>query len=401
MKKKSVFLIISVTAVVMFIITTCFYVTPAGRVIYYELSSRVTDSDLSKIARAEYIMEREFMGSPDRDKMMDAALTGYLSEAGDRYTDYLPAYLYRNMTQSLEGSYKGIGVTLTLREKDIVVKQVTQGSPAFEAGIEPEDVIVSINGTKYDKDTYSDALNLIKSTKEGESVLFEIRRGEEFLKKEIKIATISRGYVEEKTLDGGIGYIRIKTFSDDIVKDFEKAIENLGKNQATSLILDLRSNPGGSLGAVVEMTDLLIGEGVITTIKDKDGSVEEYTSDKNELELPICVLINSQSASASEIMASALSYHKNATLVGEKTFGKGVVQAIYEFNDDSAMRLTIAKYFTPSGECIDGVGISPDIEALMPDGEVIPEEKIGSDEDVQLEKAKEVLKKADSSDACR
>ncbi|MBR5507218.1 MAG: S41 family peptidase, partial [Clostridia bacterium] len=253
------------------------------------------------------------------------------------------------------------------------------------------DIILSINGKNYDKDTYSEALNTIKSTKEGESVLLKIKRGEEILEKEIEIARVSRGYVEEKILDGNIGYIRIKTFGTDITEDFKKAIENIKEKKAETLIIDLRSNPGGSLDTVVTTTDLLIGEGIITTVKDKDGKELKYESDKEETDIPMCVLINSESASASEIMAGALKHYKKATLVGEKTFGKGVVQAIYEFGDGSAMKLTIAKYFTPSGECIDGVGVEPDVEILMPDGEVIAEEKFLTDEDVQFKKAVEVL----------
>ncbi len=393
MNKKTFFITIFTSMVVMFIITTCFYMTPVGKIVYTTILSRSGDSVLSKVAKAEYIIDKRFMGEYDKVTMTDNAMSGFVSSIDDAYTDYLPAYLYRNMTESLEGSYKGIGVTCTLKDNNIMIKSVSENSPAMKAGVMSGDIILSINGKDYDADTYSDALNTIKATKEGESVFLKIRRGEEILEKEIKIATVSRGYVEEKILDGNMGYVRVKTFATDISKDFEKAIEKLEKKKVESLIIDLRSNPGGSLDAVVEMTDLLIGEGIITTVKDKDGNEEKYTSDKNELDIPMCVLINSQSASASEIMAGALQHYKKASLVGETTFGKGVVQAIYEFDDKSAMRLTIAKYFTPSGECIDGVGIKPDIEVLMPDGEVISDEKIGTGEDVQLEKAKEVLKK--------
>lgn len=393
MNKKRSFFTIVITAVVMFIITTCFYVTPHGKVIYSYVLSRTGDKTLSKMAKAEYIIDNHFMGEFDKEAMADKAITGFISAIDDAYTDYLPAYLYRSMTETLESSYKGIGISCTIKNKEIVVKEVTDQSPAKNAGLEVGDVILSVNGKEYNGDTFSDALSAIKSTKEGESVKLKIRRGEEILEKEIKIGVISRGYVEEEILDGNIGYVRVKTFATDISKDFKKAIENIREKKAESLIIDLRSNPGGSLDAVVEMTDFLIGEGDITTVKYKDGKEEKYTSDKSEISLPMCVLVNSHSASASEIMAGALQYHKKATLVGETTFGKGVVQAIYEFDDKSAMRLTIAKYFTPSGECIDGVGINPDIEVLMPDGEPIAEEKVLTDEDIQFKMAKEVLMK--------
>ena len=380
-----------ITAVVMILITTCFYITPVGKVVYYRLLSLTDDATFSKLAKAEYIIDREFMGKVDKKAMTDYDLTGYVSALGDPYTSYMSEYVYRNMTESMEGSYTGIGVTCTIKDNQIAIKEVSDQSPAQKAGIEAGDIILSINGKNYDKDTYSEALNTIKSTKEGESVLLKIKRGEEILEKEIEIARVSRGYVEEKILDGNIGYIRIKTFGTNITEDFKKAIENIKEKKAETLIIDLRSNPGGSLDTVVTTTDLLIGEGIITTVKDKDGKELKYESDKEETVIPMCVLINSESASASEIMAGALKHYKKATLVGEKTFGKGVVQAIYEFGDGSAMKLTIAKYFTPSGECIDGVGVEPDVEILMPDGEVIAEEKFLTDEDVQFKKAVEVL----------
>lgn len=393
MNKKSILTTIFITAVVMFIITTCFYVTPMGKVVYTEFLSHTGDTVLSKISKAEYIIDKRFMGETDKKKMSDNAMTGFVSTIDDAYTDYLPANIYRNMTESLEGSYKGIGVTCGLKDNLIIIRAVAEGSPAMKAGIEPDDIIVSINGKEYDKESYSEALNAIKSAKMGESVFFKIRRGDELLEREVKIAEISRGYVKEKILEGNIGYVRVKTFTDDITDDFEKAIEYIREKGARSLIIDLRSNPGGSLDAVLEMTDRLVGEGVITTVKYKDGNEEKYTSDKNELDLPMCVLINSKSASASEIMAGALEYYGKAILVGEKTYGKGVVQAIYEFDDKSAMRLTIAKYFTPSGECIDGVGIKPDYKVPMPDGEPIAEDEFLTENDIQLKKAVEVLTK--------
>jgi len=393
MKKKLILLTAIITAVVMIIITTCFYITPVGKVVYYKLLSLTDDVTLSKLAKAEYIIDREFMGEIDKNTLTDSALSGYVSALGDPYTGYLSANVYRNMTESMEGSYRGIGIACTIKDKQIVIKEVTEQSPAKNAGLEVGDIILSVNGKKYNGDTFSDALSAIKSTKEGKSVILGIKRGEETLEKEIKISRISRGYVEEKILDGYIGYIRIKTFGTDIAEDFEKAIKSIHDKKAESLIIDLRSNPGGSLESVVVTTDLLLGEGIITTVKAKDGDKEEYKSDKNEVDLPMCVLINSESASASEIMAGALKHYKKATLVGEKTFGKGVVQAIYEFGDGSALKLTVAKYFTPSGECIDGVGISPDIEVLMPDGMPVAEEKILTEEDVQLQRAKEILMK--------
>ena len=391
MNKKEKIRIILITACVVFVLTTIYYMTPFGKHTVLRLSSKTGAADLSKLTKAEHIIDREFMGEADKEKMVDLALTGFVEALGDDYTSYLSENTYRNMTEAMEGSYHGIGITAGMQGKNIYVKSVTKGSPAEAAKIMVGDILLSVNGKDYNTDTYVDALQAIKSTKDGESVILRLKRGEEIFEKEVFVGEISRGYITEQMLDGGIGYVRVKTFATDITDDFEKAVEALKKENMTSLIIDLRSNPGGSLDAVVEMTDLLMGEGIITTVKTGSGDKEEYKSDKKELDVPMCVLINSQSASASEIMSAALKYYKKATLVGETTFGKGVVQGVYEFGDGSALRLTIAKYFTPSGECIDGVGVVPDIEALMPEGEPILEEKILTEEDVQLHRAKEIL----------
>ena len=193
-------------------------------------------------------------------------------------------------------------------------------------------------------------------------------------------------------LDENIGYIRIETFGNKVAENFEESLEKLQKQGMKSLIIDVRSNPGGSLDTVVDICDTLLPEGVITTVKDKNGKEDVYKSDADCINVPMCVLINSESASASEILAASLKEYKKATLVGEKTYGKGVVQGVFDLRDGSGLRITIAKYFTPSGVCIDKTGVEPDVEVLLPEGTTFQSLEDEGLADPQLEKAIEILK---------
>jgi len=235
-------------------------------------------------------------------------------------------------------------------------------------------------------------VDAIKDAPDGEPVVVTVERGDETLELEVNREAIEIDYITSKMLSSDIGYIRIKTFGNDVAGEFRTELDGLLANGMKGLVIDLRSNPGGVLEQVVEMTDMLVPEGIITTVREKNSSFDrEYKSDKNETAVPMCVLINSASASASEVMAGALRDFRKATLIGEKTFGKGVVQGIYEFGDDTAVRITVAKYYTPGGECIHGSGIEPDIAVALPEGTHISEFSDDIKNDTQLSKALEVL----------
>ena len=189
------------------------------------------------------------------------------------------------------------------------------------------------------------------------------------------------------------GYIRLQSFGTGVGNLFKAKANELKKQGMKGLIIDLRSNPGGSLESAVEVGDFLLPEGKIITIKQKSGEEAVYKSDKSEIGIPMCVLINESSASASEVISGALSDHKKATLIGKKTYGKGVVQTLFELGDKTALRLTTAKYFTPSGECIDGIGIAPDIEVDLPEGMVFGQRDTEIENDTQLDAAIEEMNK--------
>lgn len=368
MKKKTIIITAATTAVIVFILTSAFYLTPRGKIAYSSMAHAFGKDGASKLLKMEALIDMYYMGDYDKAHMTDMAAAGYAEAVGDRYTDYFNSAEYKSMQDNLDGGYRGIGISVYQKDGKICVKSVTGGSPAQKAGIKKGDYILAVNGIAYSAQGYADAMEVIKGTPVGQEVVLDIQRDGSHLRLKIVVGDVEVEYVSSKMLDSGIGYIRVETFGNKVPQSFEKAVTDLQQNGASSLIIDLRSNPGGVLEAVVEMTDLLIGEGTITTVRDKDGDEEVYSSDSNEIALPMCVLINEASASASEIMAAALGEYGKATLVGKKTYGKGVVQGIFGLGDETGLRVTIAKYFTPSGASIDGVGVSPHIYAELPEG---------------------------------
>ena len=246
---------------------------------------------------------------------------------------------------------------------------------------------------EYTGDDLSQVISVIKAVLPGESAELGIERSGMLMKKKVTVSDIELEYVKSTLLDGGVGFVRVDTFGNDVPEKFQSHINALIEKGATSLIIDVRSNPGGSLDAVVEMVDFLVPEGTITTVKDRDGNEDVYTSDKSEIKLPMCVLINESSASASEIMAAALRDYGKATLVGKNTYGKGVVQGVFALGDGTGLRVTIARYYTPAGECIDGQGVAPDAEVDLPDGVELKEYDATEEGDTQLAKAIDILKK--------
>lgn len=393
MNKKTTIILCFFTAVIVFVVTTAFYFTPFGMFIYSKTAAVLGYEDSTKLFQIESIMDSKFYGEAPKRYMMDRALTAYTQSSGDKYTTYLNSTTFQSVKDDLEGEFHGIGVVVVGTENGISIKEVQSGSPAQKAGIQPGDYIVAVNGTEYPPEQFTEAVSAIKKTKPGEKCIVKIRREGETFDVEVVPEDVDMEYVTYQMADSEVGYIRIKTFGKKTADDFDKALESLENKGMKSLVIDLRSNPGGSLDTVVKMVDRLVGKGIITTVKYKDEKeTEEYYSDENELDVPMCVLINEDSASASEIMSACLRDYGKATLVGKKTYGKGVVQAIYEFGDNTALRLTVAKYYTPNGICIDGTGIEPDVEVDLPEDKVIGTFEIDFENDTQFEKAMEILK---------
>ncbi len=382
MNKKVIVLTSLITAVAVFILSTLFYFSPLGSLFIGRFSDSA--SDFIKLIKIENLIKNNYTGNYNSRHLMDRALHTYVETLGDPYTDYLNSNEYEYLNSHLKGEYNGIGITVSASDGEILIKDVKDDSPAMNAGIMVGDILIAVNGTSYNAQTLSQAVDAIKSVKQGESINLTVSRNETPIDISVNIEKIEMVYVRQKMLEPSIGYIRLESFGQNIVQDFSESIQMLTSDGMQALILDLRSNPGGALESAVDVADLLIGEGTILTVRDKSGNEDIYTSDEGQLDMPIYVLINEESASASEVVAGALRDYDKAVLVGKKSFGKGVVQSVYGFGDGSGLRLTTAKYYTPSGECIQGTGIHPDIEVDLPEGMVYSYIDVNEADDTQL-----------------
>lgn len=320
---------------------------------------------------------------------------GIMESLDDPYSVYYTAEEYADLMDSSTGSYQGIGVSIqqNTSTKILTVVRVFQGSGAEEAGMLPKDIIRAVDGRRLDGEEVSEVVTWIKG-EPGTTVDVTVYRPstEEELTLTIERKTIDNSTVSYAMKDNQIGYIEVTEFYEKTAEQFEKAVDDLQNQGMQSLIVDLRNNPGGYVDVVVEMCDYILKEGTIVYTKDRDGNiVSSYAAtDDHELNIPMVVLVNGDSASASEIFSGCMQDHGIATLVGTTTFGKGIVQHVIPLSDGSAVKLTTQKYFTPNGNDIHGVGIEPDIIVELPD-ELKYEPIIPEEQDVQLKKAIEIL----------
>lgn len=319
------------------------------------------------------IAEKDFLYEANEETMLEGALEGTLNALGDPYTKFMTKKEFDALIQDTEGSYEGIGVYITASDDNkILIVSPIEDTPAEKAGLSTGDKIIRINGKEFTSDKIDEAVSIMKGMP-GTSVTLTIQR--EGNEKEPKIfdVSIKREKIKIKTikssmLKNNIGYIRITTFDMQTAKDFKDSYQALKNKGIKALVIDLRNNPGGIIDATVEISDIFMGEGVVTYTKTKAGQMEYFNSNKSMETIPIVLLVNEGSASASEIMAGALKDTKRATLIGTKTFGKGIVQSVRRFgNDGEGIKMTVSEYFTPSGINIHGTGIMPDVEIKLPE----------------------------------
>lgn len=388
-------LTISVTAAVTFAATSVLYAvkyTPTDdeEIIHTKLDTVDT-----------YIQNNYLYDDYDKDKMDEAAVKAYVEALDEPYTSYFTADEFESFVGSVEESYVGIGVVISIDEEaeKIVIVAPTEDSPAHEAGLLPGDYILAVDGTVYSGEQMNECVSAIKGGPENTTVKLSIERDGETKEIEVERRKISSKSVKSEMLDNNIGYVRITSFNtndtgsaENTYTEFCGQVNTLRDSGMNGMIIDLRDNPGGVLDIVCDIADYLLPEGIITYTETRKGEREEFVSDGEQLNIPMVVLVNGNSASASEILTGALKDYDRAEIVGEKTFGKGIVQSVYPFSDGSGMSMTIAKYFTPNGVCIHGVGIEPDYEVSLPeeykDGFV---SDIPRDKDLQLKKALELL----------
>lgn len=325
---------------------------------------------------------------------MDGALKGYVSALEDPYSGYLTPGEYQQWQSNEAGVSVGIGVTVTLTEdgSGLQIVSVEEPSPAKLAGLQVDDVITGVDGETVADLGYQEAVNRVRGEVDT-SVELTVQRGETEWKKTVQRKEIEVVSAYGVMLENQIGYIRIASFKENTVEQFQTALQNLLKNGAKALVFDVREDGGGLVAALEKIVDPLLPEGDIATATYNNGETKLLVhSDANELQLPMMVLVNGNTASAAELFTASLKDFGKAEVIGEQTFGKGIMQNTVEMKDGGAVTLTVATYQTTRGECYHGVGITPDV-VIKEDYETIDFDHPNPDNDAQLKQAMELLEK--------
>lgn len=345
----------------------------------------------SKLGLLESYIRGYYLEEVDEDALEDYLYYGLVAGLGDPYAAYYNEEETQSMLDSSSGSYCGIGAVFSqnMITGVITVSRVYEGFPSYEAGILPEDILIRVE----DEDvTGQDLTNVVTKIKgeEGTEVTITMLRGEEEIDFTMERRVIEVPTVEHKMLADDVGYIMISEFDGVTDAQFHDALTDLQAQGVKSLIIDLRNNGGGSVDAVCAIADELLAEGPIVFTEYKDEERTERSSDAACVDLPMAVLMNGNSASASEILAGALQDYGVAEIVGTQSYGKGIVQSVIDLQDGTALKITTAKYYTPNGNNIHEIGITPDVEIDLPE-ELKTMVEIPFEEDLQLQKAIEVL----------
>ncbi len=349
-----------------------------------------------KIEKINELLEKKYIEDIDYSNLEDMMLHGYVYGLEDPYTTYMSKVEFDAFMENSSGTYYGIGASIVADEIDNTIKVVLPfaGSPSYEAGIRPGDKIIKVNGVEVYGSKLNEGLALIKGRK-GTKVTLTILKedSKEYVDIEITRDEISLPTISDKKIDDKIGYIRITGFDRVTLKQFNEAYDRLLLEGVEGLIIDVRNNPGGLLDVVGDITDRLIPEGIITYTEEKSGKRDDILSDAEEIEIPLVILMNRYSASASEVLSGAVQDTGKGILIGEQSFGKGLVQNIFPLGDGSALKVTVAKYYTPNGVCIQDVGLTPDIKVEMTDEQYFNIDTLTLDEDAQLKTAVEYINK--------
>jgi len=396
-KKIKVYKILMLVVLSVFI---TFMITSISLYTYFtknpiSISAKSNNKDISnKLDKYREIIDKYYLGEVDESKLEEGAIKGYIEGLDDPYTEYISKEDMDTYLDDTMGNFVGIGIYMIKNTKydKIQVLSTIKGSPAEKAGIQAGDLIISVDGIEYKADDMTAVSNKIKG-EEGTKVTVELLRGSENVKYELTRSKVKVNQVEGKVISDDIGYIKFTSFDETTAEDFKKQYQELAKKNIKSLIIDLRNNGGGIVDQALEIADY---------IADKD-SVLLYEVDKNNKEtvrkakidpiinMPIIILTNENTASASEILAGALKDLGKAKTVGTTTYGKGVIQQILKLNDGSGLKITIEEYQTPNKNKINKVGIEPDEKVELPDS-VESILSIKESEDTQLQKAIDMLK---------
>lgn len=349
---------------------------------------------IEDIYTVDQYIDKTYYGEYDEEEIVDSSLKAMVAALDDKYSAYMTPEEYEQNLLDAKGSISGIGIVVNLTEEnEIKVVEVNERGPAKEAGMMVNDVITAIDGKNVSEMEYSDAVKLVRG-ETGTDVTLMVKRGTQQLEFTMTREEIVSKTVTSRMLENDIAYIRITAFKENTGYQYNIELKQCLEDGAKAIIFDLRDNGGGLVSACSECLDPLLPEGDIAIAEFKDGSTEVICkSDSLELDLPMAVLVNENSASAAELFSASLRDFDKAVLVGKNTFGKGIMQNTYNLENGGGLRLTVAKYRTVKSECYHGVGLAPDYEVDIPEKYAQTAiEDIPENEDTQLQKAIEILK---------
>lgn len=366
------------------------YTSGAGLKGKRSLAGRET---MEKINYLEDLIDLYYLNGPDQTKMKEGMYAGLVDGLEDPYSRYYTAEEYSALNEETQGRYEGIGVVMQQNEDGLVTfVRCYEGAPGEQAGLKAGDILYKVNDQEVTDMDLSTVAKKIKDPDINPVHLTMIREGEnDYLEINIEKEEVKIPVVSHEMLDNQVGYLAIYEFTDVTFEQYQKAKEDLESQGMEKLVIDLRDNPGGLLTSVCDVLGTILPKGLIVYTEDKYGKREEELCDgKTPIDIPLAVLVNGNSASASEIFAGAVKDHKMGTIVGTATYGKGVVQTIRDLGDGSALKLTVSNYYTPNGVNINGVGIEPDVKEEL-DKSLQTGDTVNKEDDNQLQKAIEVL----------
>lgn len=398
-KKDNVYkivMVIVVTVLITFLVTSVIFYnyymkTDGGNIEALTKYISISDSTATLEGKIEILkkyLENEYYGEINEDDMIESALKGYVAGLGDEYTEYLTEDELEELMISVNGNYVGIGIYMTQNQNgDVIVLLPIEGSPAETANLQTGDIINKVNGIECNGLELTDVSNLVKG-EEGTKVNLEIIRDDTIFSVEVERKTVEIKYIDSKIIDGNIGYIEMLGFEENCTAKFKEELNKLKEKGITSLIIDLRDNGGGLVTEAISLSELFVPKGNVilkTYDKDNNETVTKSTNSNTE-NIKMVVLVNENSASATEIFAGAIQDNKVGTIIGKKTFGKGIMQEIQPLAIGGAIKITIEEFKTPNGNRIHEIGITPDIEVEN------EEDIVEENQDSQLQRAIDFLK---------